>query len=262
MPATTNRGYEVQTTGSNSGTWGSTLNDSMIQFLDQNMGGVTSLSVSASPVTLTQSQARNGMIRITGTLLANVTIGASGLVMTGFYYWENLTSGSFSVSFDNGIGSSLTLPQARRGVMWVDSSNGSRMVAVVGSSNPDPIPTGTAMLFYQNSAPAGWTISAALNDYAIKIVSSAGGITSGSVAYSTLYATTTVGDTTLTAGQIPSSGLTFGKPTTIVQVAPGGTNVWSGVTTETSLTGAGGNSHTHALDMRVQTASVIIATKV
>lgn len=261
MPSTTNRGYEVQTTGSNSGTWGAELNDSMIQYLDQNMGGVTALSLSASPVVLTQSQARNAMLRLTGVLLADVTISASGLVMTGFYYWENLTTGSFSVSFDSGIGSALTLPQARRGVMFLDS-NGPRMVAIVASADPDPIPTGTAMLFYQNAAPVGWTISSALNDYALKIVSSSGGVTSGSVAYSTLFARTSVDPTALTAGQIPSSGLTFGKPTTVFQAAAGGNNVWAAATVETSLTGAGGNSHTHAIDMRVRTASVIIATKV
>lgn len=263
MPSTTNRGYEVQTTGSNSGTWGGTLNDNMIQYLDQNMGGVTTLSLSSTtPVALSQAQARNGMLRLTGTLLANITISASGLVMTGFYYWENLTSGAFTISFDNGIGSSLTLPQARRGVMWVDGTNGPRMVAVVGSVNPDPIPTGTVMLFYQNAAPAGWTISAALNDYAIKIVSSGGGVSAGSVPYSTLFATTSVDPTALVASQIPSSGLTFGKPATIFQAASGGNNVWAAATSETSLTGAAGSSHTHTLDMRVRTASVIIATKV
>jgi branched-subunit amino acid ABC-type transport system permease component len=38
-------------------------------------------------------------------------------------------------------------------------TNAPRIVAIAGSSTADPIPTGTVMPFYQNAAPAGWTIA-------------------------------------------------------------------------------------------------------
>jgi len=46
------------------------------------------------------------------------------------------------------------------------------------------IPSGTAMVFYQASAPAGWTKSTAQNDKALRVVSGTGGGTGGTSALS------------------------------------------------------------------------------
>jgi hypothetical protein len=260
-PQTIAKGYEVQVTGSNVGTWGTVLNDNMISYVDQNMGGVTTLSLTSTNVALTATQARNAMLRLTGTLLASVVVGPDvGVNMTGFFYWENVTAGSFTVTFTNSAGS-VVLPQSRRGVMWVDTTNGPRLVSIIDSVGTQPIPTGTVMLFYQNAAPTGWTISAALNDYALKIVSSAGGVTSGgSVAYSTLFGRTATDSHVLTVPQLPihdhnagtSIGVGLGSGATVRSTAEG--------TLATTNTGSG-QGHTHNIDMRVQTASMILATK-
>ena len=266
MPSTSNKGLEIQVTGSNSGTWGQVLNDNMISYVDTFLGGITSLSLSSSNVPLSQSQARNVLLRMTGTLLANVVISPdTGVLLTGFVYWENLTSGNFTVTFTNSAGS-VVLPQSRRGIIWADTTNGPRIIAIAGSSAGDPIPVGTVMLFYQNAAPTGWTISAALNDYALKIVSSAGGVTSGSVAYSTLFGRTATDSHTLTTSEIPSHthGMAYnsfnnanwgsGFNSTLTALGAGGSTATSNAT-------GGGNGHTHDIDMRVQTASIILAAK-
>lgn len=265
MSSTVNKGLETQSTGSNSGTWGTILNDNMISYVDTMLGGSVATSLSSSNVLLTQAQARNAMLRFTGTLTASVQVSPdTGVLMTGFYYFENLTTGSYTVTFANG-GGSVVLPQSRRGVMWIDTSNGPRIMGISGSSNADPIPVGTVMLFYQNAAPTGWSISSALNDYALKIVSSSGGVTSGSVAYSTLFGRTATDGHTLTTSEIPSHTHAFTyNPTTATGTASAVVSTIQtsgGFTTVTSQATGGGGSHEHNIDMRVQTASIILATK-
>jgi hypothetical protein len=47
--------------------------------------------------------------------------------------------------------------------------------------------SGTTILFYQASAPTGWTQVTALNDYALRLVSGTGGSTGGTTAFSTVF---------------------------------------------------------------------------
>ena len=120
------------------------------------------------------------------------------------------------------------------------------------------------MPFYQASVPTGWT-AVALDDYAFKIVSNGnGGVTSGSVNYSTLFATTTTGSHTLTTNEIPSHthpftvgfGSSFGGnfvQDTLTSTA----RSYSGTTSATG----GGAGHTHDLDMRVKTAAFVLGSK-
>lgn len=272
MPYTSNKGFSVPTAGSLAGTWGAdsttptanssnALNEGLTSLLDQALGGITTLSLTSVNVTLTQLQTQNGMLRMTGTLTGNVVISPDvGVLMTGFYYFENLTTGSYSVTLTNSAGS-VALPQSRRGVVWIDTTNGPRIVSIVGSTAADPIPVGTVMLFYQNAAPTGWTISAALNDYALKIVSSAGGVTSGSVAYSTLFARTATDSHTLTTDEIPSHTHSWGTSNPLNATSGASGSASGGGTTYTTGATGGGSGHTHNIDMRVQTASVILATK-
>lgn len=234
--------------------------------LDQALGGVTSLSLSSSNVLLTQLQAQNAMLRMTGTLTANVDVspnsGAS-VLMVGFYYFENLTSGSFTVTMSNSAGS-VALPQGRRGVFWIDTTNGPRIVSIVGSSTADPIPAGSRTLFYNTSVPAGWTV-VAIDNYALKVVSSSGGVTSGSVGYTTVFGRTQVEGTTLTLNQIPSHGHTVTYGATSDNLVAGGntvvTSIGSGANSASTGNAGGGSIHYHDIDMRVLTAAVLIGTR-
>lgn len=270
IPTTTNRLYSVQATGSNAGTWGAgtsdSLNEGVMQIMDANMGGITALSLTNVNVNLTQTQANNGMLRMTGALTGNVVIApAGGVTMSGFFYFENLTTNSFSVTFSN-AGGSVVLPQGRRGTMWIDTTYGPRVISSVGSTQTDVVPAGSVITFYNSAAPTGYTL-VALSDYALQVVGSGGGVTSGSVPYSTLFGLTSVGATALTEAQLPSHSHAlqgFSVPTFdgFYTVYGGGLQVAAsiGYISATSNTGSGA-THTHTLDMRVRTAKVILATR-
>lgn len=259
MPATALKGYEIQTTGSNAGTWGTVLNDSMIQYVDDNMAGLTTLSLSNANVTLSASQARMCMLRCAGTLTANVQVTSAN---NGFYLFENVTSGAFSVTLSDGT-ASVVLPQSRRGIVFRDATNGLRIVAIAGSASADPIPVGSVMLFYQSAAPAGWTIVNGLSDYALRLVESGagGGTTSGSLAYGTVFGRTATDNHTLTVAEMPSHSHTYEQTTFSTSATGNSFSVGTGTsTTSTGNTGLGAG-HSHAIDMRVRTVAVIMASK-
>jgi hypothetical protein len=266
-PFTANRLLSVQAAGSNPGTWGAgtanSLNEGVMQILDSNLGGITALSLTSVNVTLNQTQANNGLLRLTGTLTGAVVISPDVTVtMSGFFYFENLTTGNFSVTFSNS-GGSVVLPQGRRGTMWIDTTYGPRVISSVGSGQTDIIPAGSVVTFYNTAAPTGYTI-VSLNDYALKVVSSSGGVTSGSVAYSTLFGRTSVDNYALQIADIPAHAHAVTVTSNTIGNVPGGptvvTNIATGSGTSTTSVGGGGN-HTHGLDMRVLTASVILATR-
>ena len=254
MPSTALKGYEIQVTSSNSGTWGQVLNDSVIQFLDDNLAGITNLSLTNANVTLTASQARMCMLRCAGTLTGAVQITNSN---NGVYLAENVTSGSFAVTLTDGV-TTVTLTQSRRYVLYRDATNGIRILSNVGLTGGNDVPTGAVMLFYASSAPTGWS-AVALNDYAIKIVTNgSGGVISGSIAYSTLFARTTTDGHTLTVAQIPSH--THSIPS-FNQTSGNGVSTFQPTGTTASGATGGGDSHDHPLDMRVNTAAMTLYTK-
>ena len=143
------------------------------------------------------------------------------------------------------------------------------------------IPASTVMLFYQSSAPTGWTQVTTLNDYDMRIVSGTGGTTGGTTAYSTVFSNQTptittsglsAGATTLSIDQMPShnhaagyqisdcnGGWPRGFPCTQSNVPY----------TYTGYTGGGG-SHTHtvsgsatssAITLNVRYANIILCSK-
>jgi len=132
------------------------------------------------------------------------------------------------------------------------------------------LPTGTAMLFAQTSAPTGWTKSTTHDNKALRVVSGAAS-SGGSVAFTTAFASQavagTVGNTALTLAQMPAHYHT---------VYGAGAASGGGASGLTSFPGAGGNqssssegsgaTHTHtftgtAINLAVSYVDVIIATK-
>lgn len=279
MPFTSNKGFSVPATGSLAGTWGSdsstptanssnALNEGVTSLIDQALGGVTSLSVASTAVTLTQAQAQNAMLRITGTLTANVVISPdSGVLMIGFYYFENLTTGSFTVTFTNAAGS-VVVPQGRRGTLWVDTSNGPRITALTGSALADSLPSGTRVVFYNASVPTGWmAISLSGSDYTVRLVDNgSGGAGGGTLSFSTVFGRTGTDNTTLTLAQIPSHSHNYddyavanaGQGTT----GSGGISQAAAVpTTRTSAAAGSGGAHNHGMDMRILYLSMVVGQR-
>lgn len=157
-----------------------------------------------------------------------------------------------------------------------------------------PIPSGTRMVFYQSSAPTGWTIVSTENDKVLRVVSSGGGVSGGTNPFSTVNAAATTGNTTLTAAQIPAIASSGGNTITGYPAGsssytfPINTTGWSypgvnsGVsyygpfsstigtytsftqfpqTISVNSTNAGGTAHSHPLTLAMQYVDVIIASK-
>lgn len=125
MATTPNKGYELIATGAEVGNWGVVLNNDVFTVVDSNLGGVTSLTLSSSNVILSASESKNFILRLTGTISANIQITTS---CVGFFVVENLTSGSFSVTITNGV-SGVTVAQNIRALMIATAANGVRIAA-------------------------------------------------------------------------------------------------------------------------------------
>lgn len=136
MPNTTNKGYSVQTVGSNSGTWGAgattALNEGVFEIMDLNMGGVVNKALTNVNVTLSATESRNLLVRCTGTLTGAVQITTSCI---GFFVVENRTTGSFALTIYNGAGSAIECPQGYAVLIVADSTNGCRL----GNDNPGEV---------------------------------------------------------------------------------------------------------------------------
>ena len=133
-------------------------------------------------------------------------------------------------------------------------------------------PAGTIKLFFQASAPTGWTRIATQNNKALRVVSGTGGGSGGTTNFTTILSSTSgnfpvnvndtfpvvlaptttqnVGNTTLALSQLPDHahvGLTGGSGGSgSTPFSFGGTFLLSGTTATGGMNGnSGGGSHTH-----------------
>lgn len=257
-------GLYAPSTGSDAGTWGTSWNDQGSTYIDNLIAGISTIALSSSNVLLTAAQARTQMLRFTGTLLASVDISPdAGVLWNGIRCVENMTTGNFTITLTN-AGGSVVLPAGRRGLVYLDTSNGPRFICLSSTTSADTIPAGYPMPFYSAAAPTGWTQNTSLNDYALRIVNSTGAGTGGSVNFSTLFARTSTDSYTLQTADIPShshgvTGGTKGSANTVgVQDGGSFTGLYTAATITISNTGGGGG-HSHGMDMRVKYADFIIA---
>lgn len=101
---------ELMVTGENSGTWGDKTN-SNLNLLQQAIAGYESIALTSTNTTLvmtdaTISDARNAVIKFTGTLAANATVYvASGIEKT--YIIENGTTGAYTLALNQVGGASV-----------------------------------------------------------------------------------------------------------------------------------------------------------
>jgi hypothetical protein len=101
---------ELMATGENSGTWGTKTN-SNLNLLQQAIAGYEAITLTSTNTTLvmtdaTISDARNAVLKFTGTITANCTVFvASGIEKT--YILENGTSGAFTLALNQVGGASV-----------------------------------------------------------------------------------------------------------------------------------------------------------
>jgi len=93
---TTNKNIEKVGNNDYIDNWDVPVNNNS-DIIDAAFAGIHIVSLTSSNVTLTQDEAQNVCIRLTGTLSANVTVYfPSGVA--GFYIVDNATSGSYTVT--------------------------------------------------------------------------------------------------------------------------------------------------------------------
>lgn len=249
MPQTPNKGYEIQVVGSNTDTWGDVLNDSMISVADRNLGGIVTKTLSNTTVNLTALESQNAIVRLIGTLTANVLVTT---LANGSQIVQNATSGAFTVTFQKlGVGSPVTIPQSTSAVIALDVTNG----AIRAADNQTEFGPGTVIGFFQAAPPTGYT-KLNFNNIATRITNGTGGTTGGVHPFDSVFATRgfsgTVGPTSLTIAQIPPhthDGNPLGNNDGDAGGPPARSNqIPQGQTYNTTSAG-GGQSHDHTLSI-------------
>lgn len=157
MPTTTYKGLPLPTQGVTT-TWGDALNNYPFTYVDSMLGGITTKSISSIDVPLSVAESRTAILRLIGTLTANVLVTT---ICQGFTFVENLTSGNFTVTVNNaatfggvGVGTPVAIPQGGGYVVAHDLVNGSRLM--LPSAGAVASSVGRIAMFPGIYAPSGW----------------------------------------------------------------------------------------------------------
>lgn len=120
---TTNRAYVIQSVGENPGTWGDPQLNNNFQKIDTNLGGVATISLSSSNVTLSASEYANGTIRLTGTLTGNVQVIFPAV--QGWWTIDNQTTGLFAaiINITGSPGQRIGIEQGGAADILLDGTN-------------------------------------------------------------------------------------------------------------------------------------------
>ena len=268
---TTRIRLEKQGDGENANTWGTRLNQNVIDMVDEAVAGYESVEVSGqASITLTANngtadQSRNFGLRFTGNLAAPCTVVAPNAEKV--YFISNETSGGHAIVIKAGS-AKTTISRGNPSLIATDGTNISKI-----SSEFD---SGTRMAFAQAAAPTGWTVEtcATYNNAALRIITAAtsgtGGGTAGSNEFNTAFSTSIdvvvsgiaasvtgdTGSTTLTVSQLPahthtvSSTLILGTTdnTRVGLRVDGGSGTNSSQPTYATGETGGNQGHTHSLN--------------
>jgi hypothetical protein len=113
---TTRLRFEKQGDGGNPNSWGDILNQNVIDLIDEAVAGYVVVSVSGSPISLSENngavdQSRNASLEFAGTLTADVTITIPSHEKT--YFLRNVATGSFAVKMKTASGSVYSVPSSQ-----------------------------------------------------------------------------------------------------------------------------------------------------
>ena len=116
---------ELQTTGENSGSWGTKTNNNL-QKLESAIKGYVSVAVASTTDSLTASdggtgdEQSNAIIKLTGTLTGNSTIQCEAV--ESWYIVDRATSGSYTLGFKPAGGTAASLVAGSKHLMYTDGS--------------------------------------------------------------------------------------------------------------------------------------------
>jgi len=102
-------------------TWGTKLNTETFVTFDAAIGGIASQTLTNADVTLSPTQSGTMILTLNGLLAGNrvVTTSKQGICVV-----ENNTTGNYTVTYTNGTGASVVVPQGTATVIASDAVNG------------------------------------------------------------------------------------------------------------------------------------------
>tara|TARA_R110000868_G_scaffold392639_1_gene663365 strand:+ start:585 stop:1250 length:666 start_codon:yes stop_codon:yes gene_type:complete len=118
---------ELMVTGENASTWGEKSNNNL-NLLQQAISGYQAIDVASADVTLSMSDAsisnaRNMVIKLTGTLAGNREVKVPDSIEKFYIIQDATTHGSFSLTFKTVSGSGFTLTQGLISAAFSDGTN-------------------------------------------------------------------------------------------------------------------------------------------
>jgi len=299
---------ELMPTGANANTWGTNTNNNLSVIDKMSAGYISKSVAGSANVTLTTANAdpatesANKVIELTGTLTGNIHVFLPAV--ENYYIIFNNTAGSHTLDIAvTGHGAnSVTVTQGAHTILYskgdavvdlfanslgnlsiknnftvsstvMTASNGNINAAAYSGDGSNltgvsSIPSGSTALFYQSSAPSGWTqnTAASINTTAMRVVTGTGGGTGGSDAFGTTFGSSkttapgTINFTDTSGASVPSN-FSVGATTLSTPTIPSHTHTapqspfspgrFGGVQCEAvpplraSGNTGGGGSHTH-----------------
>ena len=298
-------GANANTWGNNTNTNLQTIDKFSAGYLSKSVAGsanVTLTTANADPT----AESSNKVIELTGTLTGNIYVFIPAV--ENYYIFYNNTAGAFTVDIapTGHAANSVQVTQGAHTIMYCKNGdtmvdlfanslgnlsikntltvNNSVFYAANGTINAtafsgngssltgvSSIPSGSTALFFQASAPTGWTqnTDASINTTTLRVITGTGGGTGGTDAFATTFtgskstasgaitfsdlgsasvpSTLSVGAHTLSTPEIPSHNHTA-SPFTFGGHQPGGQRFSNYVGTGQSTGGTGGGgSHSHPI---------------
>ena len=128
---------ELQTTGENSGTWGTIVNNNL-QKLESAIKGYVSVAVASTSDSLTASdgsttdEQSNAIIKLTGSLTGNTTMQCEAV--ESWYIVDNATSmGTYTLGFKPAGGTAASLVSSSKHLLYTDGSTRFDVLADCGN---------------------------------------------------------------------------------------------------------------------------------
>lgn len=229
-----NKGYELQATGENQGTWGVILNNNALSIVDLNLGGRLAVIIDSANVDLSSTQAQNLFITLTGTLTGNrdLTFPASN---GGFYYIYNNTSGAFNVTVKPLGGSGVVVPQGQTGHVFISpTANAAFFAAPPSTAGVVGVANGGTGASTASTARTNLGLGSIATQNSNSVTITGGsitGITDLAVADGGTGASTALGAVTNTVGAlgVTTTSITGNLGRWLVDTS-GGSNSWTRIT--------------------------------
>jgi len=160
----------VQATGENSGTWGQITNTNLL-ILEQAIGGYDTFNITDSARSLTftngaVSNGKNEVIKLTGTLEANLTVSIPDSVEKTYTVWDGCDHAGYTLTFKTSSGTGILLCEGHTYQLWSDGTNvykGSELKVWRAITAAETVQAGAQLLVNTNGGGVTVTLPASPN---------------------------------------------------------------------------------------------------